>query len=101
MGPGLRRGDGGSAGDGGNFIVHVHGTRCNIGNFHYCRRPPPMPSRAFPVLFASLLSTTSAHAQSWHPEPSGTSAELRGLSVVDTKVAWASGTRGTVLRTVD
>ena len=53
-----------------------------------------------PVFLATLLATT-AHAQSWHPEPSGTTAELRGLSVVDTNVAWASGARGTVLRTVD
>jgi len=30
-----------------------------------------------------------------------TTAELRGLSVVDDRVAWASGQRGTVARTVD
>lgn len=53
-----------------------------------------------PIFFAAFLAT-AAHAQSWRPEPSGTTAELRGLSVVDTKVAWASGARGTVLRTVD
>jgi photosystem II stability/assembly factor-like uncharacterized protein len=60
-----------------------------------------MPPRSRPILFAALLSTTPAFAQSWHPEPSGTSAELRGLSVVDAKVAWASGAHGTVLRTID
>jgi len=32
---------------------------------------------------------------------SGTTAELRGLSVVSANVAWASGARGTVLRTLD
>jgi photosystem II stability/assembly factor-like uncharacterized protein len=60
-----------------------------------------MPRHPLPLLLATLLSTSPAFAQSWHPEPSGTSAELRGLSVVDSKVAWASGTHGTVLRTVD
>jgi photosystem II stability/assembly factor-like uncharacterized protein len=53
------------------------------------------------LLLAALLSSTSAFAQSWQATPSGTSAELRGLSVVSDKVAWASGARGTVLRTVD
>ncbi|CAN7443512.1 hypothetical protein LJR289_002879 [Pseudoduganella sp. LjRoot289] len=37
----------------------------------------------------------------WQPQASGTSAELRGLSVVSAAVAWASGAKGTVLRTVD
>ena len=34
-------------------------------------------------------------------QPSGTAASLRGISVVDSNVAWASGTSGTVLRTSD
>jgi photosystem II stability/assembly factor-like uncharacterized protein len=53
------------------------------------------------LLIAALLASSAASAQSWQAVPSGTSAELRGLSVVDAKVAWASGARGTVLRTVD
>jgi photosystem II stability/assembly factor-like uncharacterized protein len=53
------------------------------------------------TLIAALLSATTASAQSWQSATSGTSAELRGLSVVDARVAWASGTKGTVLRTVD
>ena len=40
-------------------------------------------------------------AAGWQPQASGTSAELRGLSVVSATVAWASGAKGTVLRTVD
>ena len=60
-----------------------------------------MPSHRLAVLLAALLSTSTAFAQSWRPEPSGTTAELRGLSVVSDKVAWASGAKGTVLRTVD
>lgn len=38
---------------------------------------------------------------SWKLTPTGTDAQLRGLSVIDRHVAWASGARGTVLRTVD
>ncbi|ALK98637.1 hypothetical protein AB595_09845 [Massilia sp. WF1] len=53
------------------------------------------------VLIAALLTSTAACAQSWQATPSGTSAELRGLSVVSDKIAWASGARGTVLRTAD
>jgi photosystem II stability/assembly factor-like uncharacterized protein len=37
----------------------------------------------------------------WIPQQSGTAASLRGLGVVDSRVAWASGTGGTVLRTTD
>jgi len=54
------------------------------------------------VLFtAALMVSGAASAQSWQTIPSGASAELRGLSVVSGKVAWASGAKGTVLRTVD
>jgi photosystem II stability/assembly factor-like uncharacterized protein len=68
-----------------------------------------MPARSL-LIAAALLSAGSASASastsaepstSWHLEPSGTTAELRGLSVVSDKVAWASGAKGTVLRTVD
>jgi photosystem II stability/assembly factor-like uncharacterized protein len=59
------------------------------------------------ALIAALLSATAVSVsattmvQEWRPVPSGTTAELRGLSVVSDKVAWASGAKGTVLRTVD
>lgn len=56
------------------------------------------------LLSLCLLSLASSGAfaqQSWTPVQSGTSAELRGLSVVSASVAWASGARGTVLRTAD
>lgn len=35
------------------------------------------------------------------PQVTGVTARLRGISVVDDQVAWASGTNGTVLRTTD
>jgi photosystem II stability/assembly factor-like uncharacterized protein len=40
-------------------------------------------------------------APGWVPQPSGTTAEFRGLSVVSPSVVWASGTRGRVARTTD
>ena len=43
----------------------------------------------------------TAAAQSWTPQKSGTTASLRGIAAVNDKVAWASGTGGTYLLTVD
>lgn len=37
----------------------------------------------------------------WMPQLTGVDARLRGISAVSEKVAWASGTGGTVLRTVN
>ncbi len=37
----------------------------------------------------------------WTPQNSGTTAGLRGLSAVDSRVAWATGQKGTFLRTID
>jgi photosystem II stability/assembly factor-like uncharacterized protein len=51
------------------------------------------------ALIASLFGA-QAHAQ-WIPQQSGTTSELRGLSVVSPMVAWASGQRGIVTRTTD
>src|SRR5689334_15632766 len=55
--------------------------------------------RAF-LIALLLLGTETAHAQ-WQIQTSPTKASLRGLSVVDSNTAWASGAGGTVLRTVD
>jgi photosystem II stability/assembly factor-like uncharacterized protein len=49
-------------------------------------------------LLILLLSTTSL-AQ--HLQPSHTTESLRGVSAVSKKIAWASGTHGTYLRTTD
>lgn len=42
-----------------------------------------------------------ALALHWIPQTSPTTASLRGLSVVSAKVIWASGSKGTILRTLD
>jgi photosystem II stability/assembly factor-like uncharacterized protein len=48
-----------------------------------------------------LLLASLAPAQSWIMQPAGTTASLRGVSVVSADVVWASGTGGTYLRTLD
>jgi len=48
-----------------------------------------------------LLIAFAASAQSWIPQESGTTASLRGVSAVDSKTVWASGTKGAYLRTTD
>ena len=53
-----------------------------------------------PAVF--LLYTLSAFAQGWIPQTSGTTASLRAVSAaVSASVVWASGSRGTWLRTTD
>jgi photosystem II stability/assembly factor-like uncharacterized protein len=37
----------------------------------------------------------------WTPQTTNSTASLRGVSAVDDRVAWASGSRATVLRTID
>lgn len=53
----------------------------------------------------SVLWTISAagavSAQSWTSQTSNTTVALRGISAVSPMVAWASGAKGTFLRTVD
>ena len=47
-----------------------------------------------------LLVSTNALAQ-WELQKSGTTASLRGIHAVSASVAWASGSEGTVLKTLD
>ena len=54
---------------------------------------------ALPLIVMTALFAP-AHAQ-WVKQNVDTKASFRGLSVVDEKVVWASGTGGTVIRTVD
>jgi photosystem II stability/assembly factor-like uncharacterized protein len=50
--------------------------------------------------FFAVCFAASAFAQ-LAPQTSGTTAQLRGVSAVNDRVAWASGSNGTVLRTTD
>lgn len=63
--------------------------------------PQPM------VVLMSTFAAVATFAQSpqttspWQPLSSPVAVELRGLAVVSDRVAWASGAKGTVIRTVD
>lgn len=59
-----------------------------------------MIPRTLLAMLAALALSTSASAQ-WQIEPSHTQAGLRGISAVSNEIAWASGTNGTILRTLD
>lgn len=48
-----------------------------------------------------LLVASAAASGQWVKQTVATSASFRGLSVVNERVVWASGTEGTVIRTVD
>jgi len=50
------------------------------------------------ALFCALATGLSAH---WVKQNIDTKASFRGLSVVNDKIVWASGTGGTVIRTID
>lgn len=51
--------------------------------------------------FLVLPGVASAEAPFWELKPTGTDAQLRGLSAVSGQVAWVSGSKGTVLRTTN
>ncbi len=50
-------------------------------------------------ILAAIIALTLAPA--WTDQPTGVNARLRGVSAVSDRVAWASGSGGTVLRTAD
>lgn len=53
------------------------------------------------ILLAFLLATTASAQSHLTFKNSHTNENLRGVSAVSAQIAWASGTRGTYLRTVD
>ena len=54
-----------------------------------------------PTLNAQETESTEKSPSPWQMQQSGTTASLRGLHVLSDSVVWASGTGGTVLRTLD
>ncbi len=59
-----------------------------------------LAKRSIVLNLAMCIFSVSAFSQ-WVKQVVNTQASLRGLSVVSEKVVWASGTGGTVIRTVD
>jgi len=55
-----------------------------------------------PMMAAALVLGAAVTSDlSWHPQSSNTVERLRGVSAASGTVAWASGNKGTVVRTVD
>lgn len=53
-------------------------------------------------LLCGIMCTTKNRLQlTWEIQNSGTTVSFRGVSAVNSRVCWASGSRGTVLRTTD
>ncbi len=59
------------------------------------------PFRVFFALSLMIASMTEIESGHWTRIAVPTTASLRGLSGVDARIIWASGTEGTVIRTVD
>jgi photosystem II stability/assembly factor-like uncharacterized protein len=53
------------------------------------------------VAWCQQPELAKAHEGLWQPQESTVDVQLRGISAVSEKVAWASGAKGTVLRTTD
>lgn len=50
---------------------------------------------------SALIAVVLQSPPAWIPQPSPTPERLRGVSAVSREVAWASGNKGTVVRTAD
>ncbi len=53
------------------------------------------------AMIIETVAVVLSLAFQWSGETSGVTSSLRGVSAVDDKVAWASGSKGAVLRTLD
>jgi len=59
------------------------------------------PAGVILISFTSAMFGSAPADDNWTVQTSGTTARLRGVSVASPRVVWASGTQGTVLRTID
>jgi len=53
------------------------------------------------LVVLALSQQAPGHRFTWQAQTSGVAARLRGVSAVNERVVWASGEKGTVLRTAD
>jgi photosystem II stability/assembly factor-like uncharacterized protein len=53
------------------------------------------------IAWTAIVATALTAAPAWTPQTSGVAARLRGVSAVNERVAWASGSGGTIVRTRD
>ena len=64
-----------------------------VASVAFASKPPPKPKHG--------KGQGHHHMFAWHDVASGSTASLRGISAVSANVVWASGSAGTVLRTLD
>src|SRR5262245_25679145 len=66
------------------------------------RRPKFVPLNNGLLLFSLLFLTSPPISRAqWELQKSSTEASLRGVSAVNERIAWASGSSATILRTTD
>ena len=65
------------------------------------RKAPTVVAALIVALTSLGVASAAGKGYAWQLTPTGSSARLRGLSAVSAEIAWASGSVGTVLRTVD
>src|SRR5205085_6482214 len=82
-------------------LSHRCGARFSVQRRRFCN---PTAAR-MPLLHAKACATwllpALCAAQSWEPQQSGTTASLRGVSALNANIVWASGSKGTFLKTTD
>jgi hypothetical protein len=78
-------------------VLHLHRRSRTI----LAAMSSPRPLALFGVFLLIAVPASAQAGSPWQMQLSGTTADLRGIDSVDAKVAWASGTGGTVLRTTD
>jgi photosystem II stability/assembly factor-like uncharacterized protein len=57
--------------------------------------------KSLAIIFIVFILATISNAQKWQKQNVDTKAGFRGLSVVNKNIIWASGTGGTVIKTID
>jgi photosystem II stability/assembly factor-like uncharacterized protein len=77
----------------GSFVCSRR-TKQRLGGIHFS-------VRLLPVLAALVVILSTVAMPQSHVQDTGVDVQLRGISAVSGRVAWASGAQGTVLRTVD
>jgi photosystem II stability/assembly factor-like uncharacterized protein len=85
--------------------LRARGVRARFGDMRLLRFSTRMRASALAVaglvLAAPVAPASHKVELSWELTPTGSESRLRGLDAVSRRVAWASGSEGTVLRTVD
>lgn len=78
----------------------VYGPRC-AATFRPVGKRTVLLGALLVAVAAASVAVAATRDYAWQLTPTGSDARLRGLSAVSADAAWASGSLGTVLRTLD